>query len=177
MYLELNEKQACLNKLVCSVENFLWFYSVNFKIHIIYDFRVSILKSYISWMVGPIFNLFFLKCSFGRPFVRLDDRLFVWTIVRSFGRSLKQLSFFSGPLISWINEILKLKNFGNFRVIFGYYPTFTRTRLLGYPTYKKSGTGKLGYGYYPRVIFTRFFTRHTLVWGSTFSKKISMGGG
>ena len=39
-------------------------------------------------MVGPIFNLFFLKCSFGRPFVRLDDRLFVWTIVRSFVRSL-----------------------------------------------------------------------------------------
>ena len=70
-------EQACLNKLVCSVENFLWFYSVNFKIHIIYDFRVSILKSYISWMVGPIFNLFFLKCSFGRPFVRLDDRSFV----------------------------------------------------------------------------------------------------
>ena len=29
----------------------------------IYDFQVSILKSYISWMVGPIFNLFFLKCS------------------------------------------------------------------------------------------------------------------
>ena len=89
MYLELNEKQACLNKLVCSVENFLWFYSVNFKIHIIYDFRVSILKSYISWMVGPIFNLFFLKCSFGRPFVRLDDRSFVWTIVYSFGRNVE----------------------------------------------------------------------------------------
>ena len=79
-----------MNKLVCSVENFLWFYSVNFKIHIIYDFRVSILKSYISWMVGPIFNLFFLKCSFGRPFVRLDDRLFVWTIVRTNERSFER---------------------------------------------------------------------------------------
>ena len=84
-------------------------------------------------------------CSFGRSFVRLDDCSFVWTIVRSFE-----------------HEILKLKNFGNFRVIFGYYPTIPVPEFLGYPTLKKSGTGKLWYGYYPRVIFTRFFTRHTL---------------
>ena len=36
-------------------------YTVNFKIYIIYDFKVSFLKSYISGMVGPIFSL--KKCS------------------------------------------------------------------------------------------------------------------
>ena len=57
-------------------------------------------------MVGPIFNLFFLKCSFGRPFVGLDDRLFVWTIVRSFERSFVRLDvrLFVWTIVCWFGR-------------------------------------------------------------------------
>ena len=57
-------------------------------------------------MVGPIFNFFFLKCSFGRQFVRSNDRSFVRTIVQTNKRSSKRTN--GRP-----NEHLKKKEIEN----------------------------------------------------------------
>ena len=58
-------------------------------------------------MVGPIFNLFILKCSFGPLFFRLDDCLFVWTIIRLFGCRLDDRLFIQAIVCSLFGRCLE----------------------------------------------------------------------
>ena len=52
----------------------------------------DVLKQYDAFLSLWMDGVWTIVCSFGRSFVRLDDHLFVWTIVQSKGFNLKEYS-------------------------------------------------------------------------------------